>query len=142
METSTINSVGALIYAKNTERFLFLLRNSASYSGSWGLVGGKTEKNETTKEALLREIREEIGQDLESVRIIPLELFTSLNKRFTYNTYLLVIEEEFLPVLNAEHRGYAWCRLEDHPKPLHPGVHGTFKLDEIKRKISTAVSLL
>lgn len=137
-----MNNVGALIYAKNTDRFLFLLRDNASYSGVWGLVGGKMDGNETTKQALLREIQEEIGQNLHEVKIIPLDLFTSHNKKFTYNTYLIMVDKEFLPILNNEHRGYTWCKLDDHPKPLHPGVYSTMKLDEIKQKISTAVSVL
>jgi 8-oxo-dGTP pyrophosphatase MutT (NUDIX family) len=135
-----MNGVGALIYAKDTGRFLFLLRDQTSYSGAWGLVGGKVDRDETTRQALLREIREEIGQVLDNVKIIPLELFTSINKNFTFNTYIIIVDREFLPVLNREHRAYTWCKLEDHPKPLHPGVYGTFKLDEIKKKISIAVS--
>lgn len=137
----SIASVGALIYAKNTGRFLFLLRNNSSYSGTWGLAGGKMESQETAGQALLREIKEEIGLKLGTAKIIPVDLFTSANGKFVYNTYVVMVEEEFIPTLNNEHKGYCWCGLGDYPKPLHPGVYGTFKIDAIQSKIETAIQL-
>jgi 8-oxo-dGTP pyrophosphatase MutT (NUDIX family) len=136
----SIQAVGSLIYAKSTSRFLFLLRNGAGYTNTWGLVGGKTELGETAAAALLREIREETGRDFSNAKIIPVDLFTSLNEQFTYNTYLILVDEEFIPTLNDEHKGYAWCDLESYPKPLHPGVYGTFKIDEIQQKIQTVIN--
>jgi 8-oxo-dGTP pyrophosphatase MutT (NUDIX family) len=110
------------------------------YTNTWGLVGGKTELGETAAAALLREIREETGRDLSNAKIIPVDLFTSLNEQFTYNTYLILVDNEFIPTLNDEHKGYAWCDLESYPKPLHPGVYGTFKIDEIQQKIQTVIN--
>jgi len=138
----SIASVGALIHAKSTGRFLFLLRNNGGYAGTWGLAGGKIERKETTSQALLREIKEEIGVDLYQAKIVPVDLFTSPNGRFVYNTYIVAVENEFLPTLNDEHRGYCWCSIGDYPKPLHPGVYGTFKIDAIQSKIETAVHLI
>ena len=60
MESSNIGC-GALIYSKSTKRYLFLLRNQKRHAGSWGLVGGGVEINETPAEGLQREIAEEIG---------------------------------------------------------------------------------
>ena len=137
---SSINSVGALIYAKNTGRFLFLLRNNSSFSGTWGLAGGKIEHNETSMQALIREIKEELDVTLEDYKIIPVDLFTSENRKFRYNTFIVLVDEEFMPTLNDEHRGYCWCKLDDHPKPLHPGVYGTFKIESIQQKIETILS--
>ena len=141
MQSEYIASVGALIYAKNTGRFLFLLRSNSSYAGMWGLVGGKIDANETSKQALIREINEEIGIRLSDTKIIPVDLFTSTNKKFMYNTYLVILEEEFLPTLNNEHSGYCWCTLTSYPKPLHPGVYGTMKIEAIQQKIETILSL-
>lgn len=135
----SIASVGALIYAKDTGRFLFLLRNNSSYSGTWGLTGGKVEYRETAGQALLREIKEEIGLSLDATKIIPVDLFTSANGKFVYNTYVVIVDEEFIPKLNSEHKGYCWSGLGDYPKPLHPGVYGTFKIDAIQSKIEVAV---
>ena len=135
MVTVPLNSVGALFYAANTQRYLFLLRDATSYSGTWGLVGGKIELNETIGEALKREVSEEVGYTITTEKIIPIDLFTSDNKQFKYNTYVIVIDSEFVPTLNSEHRGFCWCELRDIPRPIHPGVAGTMKIDEIQEKL-------
>jgi len=134
--------VGALIYAKSTHRYLFLLRNKSRYSGSWGIVGGKIESDETVVQALVREIQEEIGVNYANGKFIPLETFTADNRKFVYYTFLINVEEEFVPVLNSEHRGYCWVELDDHPKPLHPGLWRSFNFDIVKKKIKTLESIL
>jgi hypothetical protein len=47
------------------------------------------------------------------------------------------VDKEFVPVLNEEHKGYCWVYIEDHPKPLHPGVWKTFNFDVVKDKLDT-----
>lgn len=133
--------VGALFYSQTTHRYLFLLRNGEKHNGSWGLVGGKCENNELPIQALRREIGEEIGTP-EFKKIIPLEHFTSDNAKFEYHTYLIPVAEEFIPKLNHEHRGYAWTSIDDHPKPLHPGVWRTFNFASVLDKIRTLENIL
>lgn len=135
MESNHIGC-GALIYSTNTKRYLFLLRNQKRHAGSWGLVGGGVESGESPAEALHREICEEIDLD-HYEQLIPLEKFTSDAGNFEYHTYLLTVSDEFVPKLNDEHRGYAWTAIEDHPKPLHPGVWRTFNFQVILDKIKT-----
>ena len=127
---------GALIYCKTTHRYLFLLRNGKQ-SGSWGLVGGKVERNETVVQGLNREIAEELGGVIKDAKLIPIEKFTSDNKNFEYHTYVIKVDEEFVPELNKEHRGYCWVMLDDYPKPLHPGVWRTFKFSSVIDKLRT-----
>jgi len=103
MESSHIGC-GALVYSKATHRYLFLLRNQKRHAGSWGLVGGGVELNESPPQALQR--------------------------------------DEFIPKLNNEHRGYAWTSIEDHPKPLHPGVWRTFNFKSIVNKIKTVETVI
>jgi 8-oxo-dGTP pyrophosphatase MutT (NUDIX family) len=140
-ETHT-EGCGALIYSKSTNRYLFLLRNKSKHSGSWGIVGGKMKIKETVIQGLVREIQEEIGIDYTNFKFIPLETFTADNRKFVYYTFLLGIEAEFVPTLNDEHRGYCWVELNDHPKPLHPGLWRSFNFDIIKKKIKTLESIL
>lgn len=137
-----IEGVGALIYALSTNRYLFLLRNKSKHAGLWGIVGGKIESKETVINGLIREIREEIGLDYSKQKFIPLETFTSDNQQFAYHTFLAVVNEEFVPILNDEHRGYCWVKIEDHPRPLHPGLWRSFNFDIVKQKIKTLEEIL
>lgn len=142
MTDSHTEGCGALIYAKNTNRYLFLLRDKSKYAGSWGIVGGKIEAGETVITGLVREIKEEIGVDYQKRKFIPLETFTADNRKFIYYTFLVSVDDEFVPKLNNEHRGYCWVTLDDHPKPLHPGLWRSFNFDIVKQKIKTLESIL
>lgn len=137
METNTIICSGGLFLAKNTKRFLFLQRTQKKTAGTWGLVGGKKESvDETLIDALNREISEELGARIIE-KIIPLELFTNSDSSFQYNTYILITPEEFIPVLNNEHSGYAWVSFDNWPKPLHRGVKNSFtnRINKLKLKL-------
>jgi 8-oxo-dGTP pyrophosphatase MutT (NUDIX family) len=133
---------GALVYAKKTNRYLFLLRDKSRQQGSWGIVGGKIDAGETVIQGLVREIQEEIGRDYANKKFIPLETFTADNEKFVYYTFLVTVDDEFVPVLNDEHRGYCWVELRDYPKPLHPGLWRSFNFEVIKKKIKVLESIL
>lgn len=130
-----LESAGALIYCRDTKRYLFVLRSGNSYAGSWGLVGGKINFNESVYDGLIREIHEEIGVDLSDNKIVPLEKFTSDDNAFIFHTFFICVDSEFIPVLNNEHCGYCWVPLNDYPKPLHPGVHRTISFEKIIQKL-------
>ena len=142
MDPSHIEGVGTFIYSISTHRYLFLLRNSTKYAGTWGLAGGKIDANEQILGSLTRELKEELGYEFQDVKVIPIEKFTSDNGHFAYHTFLIPVEEEFVPILNYEHRGYSWVSLEDHPKPLHPGVWRTINFTAVIEKIKTLERVL
>lgn len=134
---------GALFYAKSTKRFLFLLRNGGRTNGTWGIVGGKQEETDANNfEALKREIVEEIGLMPEVKKTIPLELFVSKDNRFFYHTYLMIVEQEFMPILNGEHKGWAWADIDYAPKPLHQGLKSSFSNKTIRTKLQTVFDLV
>lgn len=135
-------SAGALIYARRTNRYLFLLRARSRYAGTWGIVGGHVEPTETVMQGLLREAQEEIGQDFSNNKCIPLETFTADNRKFVYYTFLITVDDEFVPRLNAEHRGYSWVEIDDYPRPLHPGLWRSFSFEIVRKKIKTLESIL
>jgi 8-oxo-dGTP pyrophosphatase MutT (NUDIX family) len=139
---SNLIACGAVVYAKKTNRVLFLLRNTEKYNETWALAGGKVEKNETIFSALKRELLEEISLDVSLCKIVPLELFTSKDNKFSYHTFVCIVEEEFIPTLNDEHKGYCWCDINNYPKPLHPGLWSSWSNKEIKKKLRTLQSVL
>lgn len=128
---------GALIYATSTKRYLFLHRNTGKFPNTWGLVGGKVEHNESIESGLMREIGEELGGTVQDAKLIPIEQYTSESGIFVYHTFLIKVEDEFIPALNAEHKGYCWVSLDGLPRPLHPGVEKTLSSQFILQKIST-----
>ena len=142
LDSSHIEGVGTFIYSISTRRYLFLLRNSSKYSGTWGLAGGKIDANEHILDSLTRELKEELGYEFHNVKVIPIEKFTSDNEKFSYHTFLIPIDNEFVPELNYEHRGYCWVSLDDHPKPLHPGVWRTINFKSVIDKIKTLETVL
>jgi 8-oxo-dGTP pyrophosphatase MutT (NUDIX family) len=142
MATNTINQgCGSLIYCTSTHRYLFLLRNNGKTKNTWGLVGGKIEAGESIQDGLIREIREELGGEIRDAKIIPIEKYTSDNNKFVYHTFLIKVEHEFIPYLNNEHKGYCWVPLDDYPKPLHPGVYKTIKIERNRSNIIQETSV-
>lgn len=146
MAPNIVNQVicsGGMFLAKDTRRFLFLLRTQGKTAGTWGLVGGKKEPSDNTAyDALTREIQEEVGKTPTIKKIIPLELFVSNDQHFQYNTYVLLVDREFTPTLNEEHSGYAWCDYENYPKPLHQGVKNSFTNKIIRAKLELLLDLI
>jgi 8-oxo-dGTP pyrophosphatase MutT (NUDIX family) len=140
METGTLTGVGCLFWSRKTNRFLFVLRNTKTYKFTWALVGGKVETGETVYEAMCREITEELGSLPDIVKTIPIEKFTHKKNKFIYETFVNIVEDEFIPVLNDEHVGYSWVDVDHFPKPLHPGLFNTLNIDAINDKLKTLVN--
>ena len=112
-------AAGGLVYALDTNRYCWQLRSSEEkFSGTWGLWGGRSHNGEMPYDTLTRECQEETGHS-EWRKIIPLHRYVSKDKKFIYDTFCLVVDNEFLPKLDHESDGYCWLPLGIHPKPLH-----------------------
>lgn len=133
-----ITACGALFYAQDTKRYLYLLRHGARYSSTWGLVGGSVERNETVIVALRREISEELGSLPTIKKYIPIETFTSADSQFRFETFVCIIEHEFIPHLNHEHCGFAWLDNSNGKSlKLHPGLWQTLNFNVVQVKLQT-----
>ena len=141
MNQKKIVCSGAIIYALNTKRFLFLHRTRSRSNNLWGLVGGTNEGCETPWEGLKREIFEEIGE-ISIKKTMPLETFVSNDTKFSFHTYLCVVDEEFLPTLNDEHDGYAWVEFGMWPRPLHQGLNNTLQNKVNINKLKTVFNVI
>jgi 8-oxo-dGTP pyrophosphatase MutT (NUDIX family) len=128
-------SAGVFFFAKSTERFLYLLRTDNKNPNNWGIPGGKIENNETLFEGVVRECMEEIGFFPHDAKLIPIQKF--INHSFTYHTFFCAVTNEFIPILNDEHCGYAWVGEGQYPKPLHPGLFSTVNFDIVQEKLNT-----
>jgi len=133
---------GALFYSTNTKRFLFVQRTDFKTRGTWGLVGGQSRFTESAFEGLKREILEEVGEPPKFKKTIPLEMFTSNDQKFYFNTFVIAVENEFIPKLNKEHSGYCWTAFECWPKNLHAGLRNTLNNKAIKGKLQTILDLI
>ena len=137
MKSDLVSAVGIWFYAVNTRRYLYLMRNDTRHPESWGLPGGRVEEGETLFDAITRECTEELGTMPSYIKLVPLEKFTTSDTKFSYHTFFCSVAQEFVPVLNHEHIGWAWIESGVWPKPMHPGLWSTVNFDAVKNKIQT-----
>lgn len=137
MEFSSINAVGVWFYSVATQRYLYLMRNDLKNPDTWGLPGGRIEEGETLFDAITRECTEELGFMPNYIKLVPLEKFTTADSVFAYHTFFCSVDKEFTPVLNHEHKGWAWINSGTWPKPMHPGLWSTVNFDAVQNKIQT-----
>lgn len=119
--------VGAIFISSITERVMLNLRAPyKTHPLEWALWGGMMEENETPKESLLRELSEEMNFVPDIEKIYPFDIYQSKDKHFKYYSFVCVVEEEFIPILNKESAGYCWIDLGSWPKPIHQGAKVSF----------------
>ena len=113
--------VSLLLIAKD-KKFLLLKRtdNGHKFSGYWGLPGGSVEKDETPLDAVIREVKEEIGLDIPNVKLLN----TYKYPRGVINVYVYN-STDFDPtkiVLNDEHTEWKMCTYSEiyHMKNIIP----------------------
>ena len=121
-------AVGAILICPKTNNMLLNLRaQHKTHSLCWSLWGGMMEKDDAKpKDALYRELQEEMGFVPDIEKIYPFDIYESKDKHFRYYTFVCVVEEEFTPTLNIESAGYAWTKIGIWPKPMHEGAKISF----------------
>ncbi len=137
--------VGTVFVSTKTSRVLLNLRAPhKTHSMCWSLWGGMVESGEQPKEALLRELSEEMGFVPDIEKIYPFDVYQSKDKHFKYYSFVCIVEDEFVPILNAESCGYCWIDLGEWPKPMHQGARISFcnvkSIDKIKVMLSQHTS--
>ena len=133
--------VGTIFVSTKTKRILLNLRaQHKTHSMCWSLWGGMMEDGEQPKDALLRELTEEMGYVPDIEKIYPFDVYQSKDKHFKYYSFVCITEDEFIPVLNRESCGYCWIDLGQWPKPMHQGAKISFcnqkSIERIKLTLS------
>jgi ADP-ribose pyrophosphatase YjhB (NUDIX family) len=133
--------VGTIFVSTKTHRILLNLRaQHKTHSMCWSLWGGMIEDGEQPKDALLRELTEEMGSVPDIEKIYPFDVYQSKDKHFKYYSFVSVVEDEFIPELNRESCGYCWIDLGEWPKPMHQGAKISFCSQKSIEKIKVIIS--
>jgi len=120
MPGSIMIGVGAVVF--RAEEVLIIKRGKAPFKGQWSIPGGALEHGERVTDAVIREVREETGCEIEIIGL--LDIFDALPRRndndFAVHTVIIdyvalwrsgeplagddAVEAEFLPIEAAIER--------------------------------------
>lgn len=132
--------VGAIIVSEDSGRVMTVLRSpQESYPNTWTFARGKVEAKESEINGLRRELQEEL-QLTKIKKIIPLHRYQSRAKDFVYDTFIVLVNKEFIPELNWENAGYAWTSIDSLPSPLHPKARQMISSSRLIKKFKNFYS--
>lgn len=117
-------AAGCIFASVNTGRILLNYRSEqvSSYPNTWAFWGGKIEPGEKIVQGLSREVREEVGFIPEYIKLLPLDVFKTSLENFTFYSFVVLVEDEFIPQINWESSGWGWFDVGKFPSRMHPGA--------------------
>lgn len=128
---------GAIVMARSSGRILLAHRSlDVEQPGTWGCWGGAIDRDEDPIAAVHRELQEEAGYEGAILETLPLFVFRK--ESFSYENFLIIIEDEFMPSLNWESQNADWFDVGAWPAPLHFGLVSLFADEASSRTISEA----
>jgi len=107
--------VAAVLYDKGTV-FIFRRNPSQSGAGAWEFPGGKIEPGETPEAALKREIREELGVEIEVEDKVGENVHQYPAKKIHLHFYWAKVPKQAFKL--SDHDAYQAVRPEDLPLSL------------------------
>ena len=108
-----IDVVAAII--KREDYYLLAKRNKDKYMGlKWEFPGGKVEQNETFKEALSREILEELNVSIQIHSKVAEERYQDEEINITLHYYLCSLNDN--NIVLSEHEAIEWVKKQDFLK--------------------------
>ena len=107
------NVVAAII--KKNDFYLIAKRNKNKYMGlKWEFPGGKVEQNETFKNALSREILEELNVNIEIHNKVSEERYQDEEINIVLHYYLCTLIDT--NIVLSEHEAIEWVKKQDFLK--------------------------
>lgn len=106
-----IEVVAAVFVNEESKIYCARRRNDGELALKWEFPGGKIEAGETHKEALVREIKEELSADVEVGEFIT-------TVRHQYNGFHITMHAYYSKVISgelvlSEHTGFKWLDKKD-----------------------------
>eukprot|EP01060_Flectonema_neradi_P022839 TRINITY_DN31059_c0_g1_i1.p1 TRINITY_DN31059_c0_g1~~TRINITY_DN31059_c0_g1_i1.p1 ORF type:complete len:298 (+),score=59.89 TRINITY_DN31059_c0_g1_i1:46-939(+) len=113
---------GAFIF-DDKKRVLLIKRsqNAKSEPGTWARPGGAVEMGETVEEALVREMREEVGLEITNPRLLDVTTQTTKGANWVAIGYIVNVKGDPLAATNKEphkHDDLQWFSLNNLPTPI------------------------
>lgn len=117
---------GSGCYCECDDKVLFLKRHPSKYEGNtWGVPGGKFEKGEDARSAVIREVYEEVGLSIEAEDLIHIGTFYIRDPTIDYifHTFRKSFAKKPCIILALEeHLEAKWVTIEEALKlPLIKG---------------------
>lgn len=112
----------AALFIEHENRILLLHRQENKSQGNlWGIPGGKLDKGETPRQAVIREIKEETSYDFSNQPIEELgTVFIEYNDKdhFIYHMFRTQLHEDpsAVKINFKEHKGFTWATPQDSLK--------------------------
>ncbi|HAV62992.1 MAG TPA: NUDIX hydrolase [Verrucomicrobiales bacterium] len=108
-------TVGGLIF--DASGHVLMLRTH-KWSGLWGIPGGKTKLGETSEQALIRELKEETGLDIDEIEFVLVQDCISSKEfyrdaHFVLLNYTCRVAGQKQVMLNEEAEEYRWLEPVD-----------------------------
>jgi mutator protein MutT len=104
-------------YLEFEDKILLLKRHPKKPQGyTWGVPGGKIEEGETPEAAVIREVYEEVGVQLNQAELVPIETLYIRGLQNDYTFYRFRKHFIVQPVINLclkEHVEARWVTIEE-----------------------------
>lgn len=104
--------VCALFYNSQQELFVAQRGEKQSFPGQWEFPGGKVEEGETEAEALIREIREELGLEISTENLTKLHTLSWAREEDHIEMSAFMVPAPLTDAHLKEHQAYAWATVE------------------------------